>query len=270
MSAEASVDHLPDESSHDVAANDSENETSGTSEAESHVAADETPEEDRDVLRLRLIDTAGIRRKGRTELMEEKLSVVMARKHIERADICLMMIDATEGVTAADATIAGYAHEAGRSIILIINKWDAVEKDTYTAKVFEEKLRDQMKFLDYVPVVFVSAKSGQRVHRLAEMIARADAARSQRITTGQLNQFYREQLEQPRATISSKRPVKVLYLTQASTRPPTFVIFTSARGDRKLHFSWERYLINRLRESFDFYATPIRILQRNRGRKSEK
>jgi GTP-binding protein len=272
LSAKESTEKLPDEISEEITSDDSARETSddALTADQPQVAESETANEDRDALRLRLIDTAGIRRKGRTELMEEKLSVVMARKHIERADVCLMMIDATEGVTAADATIAGYAHEAGRSIILIVNKWDAVEKDTYTAKAFEEKLRDQMKFLDYAPVVFVSAASGQRVHRLPEMIARADAARSQRITTGQLNQFYREQLEQPRATISSKRPVKVLYLTQASTRPPTFVIFTSARGDRKLHFSWERYLINRLRESFDFYATPIRILQRNRGRKSEK
>jgi GTP-binding protein len=215
-------------------------------------------------LHLRLVDTAGIRRKGKTEEMAEKLSVVMARKHIERADVVLLVIDAIEGVTALDATIAGYAHDAGRSVIVVVNKWDAVEKDTYTAKQFEDGLRNQMKFLDYAPVVFISALSGQRIARLPEMIARADRARNLRIPTGELNQFFRQHLEQPRASTSSRSQLKVLYLTQASTRPPTFVVFTSGRKT-KLHFSYERYLINRLRESFDFHATPIRILQRNRG-----
>ena len=214
-------------------------------------------------LRLRLIDTAGIRRKGKTEGMAEKLSVVMARKHIERADVALLIVDAVEGVTALDATIAGYAHEAGRSVILVVNKWDAVEKDTYTVNEFEQTLRDKMKFLDYAPVVFISALTGQRVVRLPELIAHADQARNLRIPTAELNQFFRQFLEQPRATTSSRSRLKVLYLTQASTRPPTFVLFTSGRK-AKLHFSYERYLINRLRESFDFYATPIRVLQRSR------
>jgi len=214
-------------------------------------------------LRLRLIDTAGIRRKGKTEGMAEKLSVVMARKHIERADVALLIVDAVEGVTALDATIAGYAHEAGRSVILVVNKWDAVEKDTYTVNEFEQTLRDKMKFLDYAPVVFISALTGQRVVRLPELIAHADQARNLRIPTAELNQFFRQFLEQPRATTSSRSRLKVLYLTQASTRPPTFVLFTSGRK-AKLHFSYERYLINRLRESFDFYATPIRVMQRSR------
>ena len=215
---------------------------------------------------LRLIDTAGIRRKGKTEQMAEKMSVVMARKHIERSDVALILIDAIEGVTNADATIAGYAHEAGRSVIIVVNKWDAVEKDTYTAKVFEEKIRDQMKFLEYAPVIFVSALSGQRLTRLPEMIAKADAARTLRIPTSQLNQFFKEHLEQPRATTSSRHPIKILYLTQAMTRPPTFVMFTSSRK-KQLHFSYERYIINRLRETFEFYATPIRIMQRLRRSK---
>lgn len=214
-------------------------------------------------IHLRLIDTAGIRRKGKTEEMAEKLSVVMARKHIERADVVLVVIDAIEGVTHLDASIAGYAHEAGRSVIIVVNKWDAVEKDTYTAKTVEDKIRDQMKFLDYAPIVFVSALSGQRVMRLPEVIARADEARSQRISTGKLNEFFRDYLEQPRATTSAKHPLKVLYLTQAMTRPPTFVLFLSSRKT-KLHFSYERYVINRLRETFGFFATPIRILQRHR------
>lgn len=216
---------------------------------------------------LRLIDTAGIRRKGKTEEMAEKLSVVMARKHIEQADVVLMVIDAIEGVTALDANIAGYAHEAGRSLIIVVNKWDAIEKDTWTVNAYEEKIRDQMKFLDYAPIIFLSALSGQRVVRLPALIARANEARNLRVTTGQLNQFFRDYLDQPKATISGKHRLKILYLTQAGTRPPTFVIFTS--GTRtKIHFSYERYLINRLREAFEFYATPIRIKQKSRPKKT--
>lgn len=226
----------------------------------------ETVDEELGQIRLRLIDTAGIRRKGKTTEMAEVLSVVMARKHIERADVVLLLIDAIEGVTALDANIAGYAHEAGRSIIIVVNKWDAVEKDTYTTKEYETKIRDTMKFLDYAPIIFISALSGQRVVRLPNLIARANAARNMRITTGQLNQFFRDHLDQPRATIAARSRLKVLYLTQAGIRPPTFVLFTS--GTRaKLHFSYERYLINRLRETFDFFATPIRIKQKSRTRK---
>jgi len=221
--------------------------------------------ENGDTIRLRLIDTAGIRRKGKTTGMEEKLSVVMARKHIERADVVLVLIDAIEGVTALDANIAGYAHEAGRSVIIVVNKWDAVEKDSYTVYRFEEKIRDAMKFLDYAPIVFISALTGQRVVKLPDLIKRANDARNLRIPTAQLNAFFEEHLEQPRATISGKSKLKILYITQAGTRPPTFVVFTSGTKT-KLHFSYERYLINRLRETFDFFATPIRIKQRGRQR----
>jgi GTPase len=218
-----------------------------------------------ETVRLRLIDTAGIRRKGKTTGMEEKLSVVMARKHIERADVVLVLIDAIEGVTALDANIAGYAHEAGRSVIIIVNKWDAVEKDSYTVYQYEEKIRDAMKFLDYAPIVFISALTGQRVVKLPDLIKRANDARNLRVPTAQLNKFFEEHLEQPRATISGKSRLKVLYITQAGTRPPTFVVFTSG-AKTKLHFSYERYLINRLRETFDFFATPIRVKQRGRQR----
>src|SRR5262245_7987367 len=224
--------------------------------------------EEGEAIRLRLIDTAGIRRKGKTNEMPEKLAVVMARKHIERADVVLMMIDAVEGVTALDAHIAGYAHEAGRSVIIVVNKWDAVEKDTYSVNQYEEKIRDAMKFLSYAPVVFISALTGQRLIRLPSLIARANRARNLRIQTSVLNQFFSDHLEQPRATISAKSRLKVLYLTQASTRPPTFVLFTSGTKTR-IHFSYERYLINRLRESFDFFATPIRIMQRGRQKKEK-
>jgi GTP-binding protein len=223
----------------------------------------ETTDEDGRPLRLRVIDTAGMRRKGKTSEMAEKLSVVMARKHIERADVVLLLIDAVEGVTALDAHIAGYAHEAGRSIIIVVNKWDVVEKDTYTVNEYEAKIRDAMKFLDYAPIVFLSALTGQRVMRLPALIAQANRARNLRIPTGELNQFFHEHLEQPKATISSRSKLKVLYLTQAGTRPPTFVLFTTGTKTR-IHFSYERYLINRLRESFDFFATPIRIKQRNK------
>lgn len=215
---------------------------------------------------LRIIDTAGIRRKGKTEEMAEKLSVVMARKHIERADVVLMVIDAVEGVTALDANIAGYAHEAGRSVIIVVNKWDAIEKDTYTVNEFEDRIRDAMKFLDYAPVIFISALTGQRVTRLPGLIVKADEARNQRIATSELNRFFQEHLEQPRATIAAGKQLKVLYLTQAGTRPPTFILFTSGTKT-KIHFSYERYLVNRLREAFGFFATPIRIIQRNRARK---
>jgi GTP-binding protein len=215
--------------------------------------------------RIRLIDTAGIRRKGKPDGMAEILSVVMARKHIERADVVLLVIDALDAATAVDAHIGGYAHEAGRSVIIVVNKWDAVEKDLHTLKTYEQRIRDTMRFLDYAPIIFVSALSGQRIERLPQLIARADAARNLRIPTGELNRFYNEFLEQPRATISGRRRLKVLYLTQAGTRPPTFVLFTSG-VKAKLHFSYERYLINRLRETFDFFATPIRILQRNRSK----
>jgi GTPase len=218
-----------------------------------------------ETVRLRLIDTAGIRRKGKTTGTEEKLSVVMARKHIERADVALILIDAVEGVTALDANIAGYAHEAGRSVIVVVNKWDAVEKDSYTVYQYEEKIRDAMKFLDYAPIVFISALTGQRVVKLPDLIKRANDARNLRIPTAQLNKFFEEHLEQPRATISGKSRLKVLYITQAGTRPPTFVVFTTG-AKTKLHFSYERYLINRLRETFDFFATPIRVKQRGRQR----
>jgi GTP-binding protein len=220
---------------------------------------------DGETVRIRLIDTAGIRRKGKTTGMEEKLSVVMARKHIERADVALLLIDAIDGVIALDANIAGYAHEAGRSVIIVVNKWDAVEKDSYSVYQYEEKIRDAMKFLDYAPIVFLSALTGQRVVRLPELIKKANDARNLRIPTAQLNKFFEEHLEQPRATIAGKTRLKVLYMTQAGIRPPTFVVFTSG-SKTKLHFSYERYLINRLRETFDFYATPIRVKQRGRNR----
>jgi GTP-binding protein len=214
---------------------------------------------------FRLVDTAGIRRKGKTELMAEKISVVMARRSLERSDVAILMIDAVEGPTALDANIAGYVHEAGVSLIIAVNKWDAVEKDNYTTNQYEQRIRDMMKFADYAPIVFISAKSGQRVTKVLELARRAYEARRKRIPTSELNRFFERNLEQPRATTKSRFPIRVLYMTQAATNPPTFVLFTSARNPRaRLHFSYERYLENRLREEFEFFATPIWIKQRRK------
>ncbi|HWW77381.1 MAG TPA: ribosome biogenesis GTPase Der [Pyrinomonadaceae bacterium] len=219
---------------------------------------------------FRLIDTAGIRRKGKTEEMAEKLSVVMARRSLERADVAVVVIDAVEGVTALDANIAGYALDAGCSIILAVNKWDAVpEKDTHTAAEFERDLRFKMKFLEWAPVVTTSALKGQRVERLLPLALRANEARNRRVPTSQLNAFYERVMASGRAP-TTPAPVKggqsrlhVKYLTQTGVRPPAFVVFT-AGGRPGLHFSFERFLQNRLREEFDFFATPLRIIERHK------
>lgn len=225
----------------------------------------ETPER-----KFRLIDTAGIRRKGKTDEMAEKLSVIMARKSLERADVAIVLIDAVEGVTALDATIAGYAVDAGCSIIIAVNKWDAVaEKETNTASEFERSLRDKMKFLDWAPVITISALTGQRVEKILSLVARADEARNRRIPTAQLNDFFEKAIAQPRGGTAPSPAkggfsrLKVQYLTQVGIRPPTFVVFTSG-GKPGLHFSYERYLLNRFREEFDFFATPLRIVQKHK------
>ena len=220
---------------------------------------------------FRLIDTAGIRRKGKTDEMAEKLSVIMARKSLERADVAIVLVDAVEGVTALDATIAGYALDAGCSIIIAVNKWDAVmEKETNTAAEFERGLRDKMKFLEWAPVITMSALTGQRVEKILSLVLKADEARNRRIPTAQLNDFFERAIAQPRggtAPAPAKGGVsrlKVQYLTQVGLRPPTFVVFTSG-GKPGLHFSYERYLMNRLREEFDFYATPLRIVEKHKS-----
>jgi GTP-binding protein len=217
--------------------------------------------------RFRLIDTAGIRRKGKTELMVEKVSVLMARRHLERADVAVLLIDAIEGPTALDATIGGYAHQAGVSLIIAVNKWDAVEKDANAAKQYERRIRDMMKFADYAPILFISAKTGQRVVSLLDRAKLAYEERNKRIPTAELNHFFRRYLQQPTATTKSRHPLRVLYITQAGIAPPTFVLFTTSRDPRaRLHFSYERYVENRLREEFGFFATPIRIRQRGKER----
>jgi GTP-binding protein len=220
--------------------------------------------------KFRLIDTAGIRRKGKTDEMAEKLSVIMARKSLERADVAIVLVDAVEGVTALDANIAGYALDAGCSIIIAVNKWDAVmEKETNTAAEFERGLRDKMKFLEWAPVITISALTGQRVERILSLVLKADEARNRRIPTSQLNDFFERAIAQPRGGTAPSPArggmsrLKVQYLTQVGLRPPTFVVFTSG-GKPGLHFSYERYLVNRLREEFDFFATPLRIIEKHK------
>ena len=220
-----------------------------------------------------LIDTAGIRRKGKTTEMAEKLSVIMARKALERADVAIMLIDAVEGVTSLDANIAGYAVESGCSVILAVNKWDALEeKETNTIYRFEDDLRQKMKFLDWAPMVTISALTGQRVINILPLVVKANEARNLRIPTAKLNKFFEENISQPKGG-GTPAPVKggisrlkVQYITQGGLRPPLFILFTSG-GKAGLHFSYLRYIENRLREEFEFFATPIRLKERHKTKK---
>lgn len=213
-------------------------------------AVDESIEEGNTIYRF--VDTAGIRRKGKTKEMTEKLSVVMARRHIRMANVVLLMLDATEGVVGSDATIAGYAHEEGRAVILVVNKWDAAEGKS--KRVFTEQVRDQLKFLDYAPVIFASAKNREGVRRIMSTIRRSFDAASKRIGTGELNRFVE--------ALKFESDIRIYYMTQASVRPPTFVVFTDKAGS--MHFSIERNLVNRLREQFGFEGTPIVIKTKRR------
>jgi len=213
-------------------------------------AVDETVEEGNTLYRF--VDTAGIRRKGKTTEMTEKMSVIMARRNIRMANVVLLMADATEGIVGADATIAGYAHEEGRAVIIVVNKWDATPDKSKRA--FTEAVRDQLKFLDYAPVIFASGKNAEGVRRIFSEIRRCFDAASKRVTTGELNRFVE--------TLKFESDIRIYYLTQASIRPPTFVVFTD-KAD-KIHFSEERFLINRLRERFGFHGTPIVIKTKRR------
>ena len=210
-----------------------------------------------DGLTIRFVDTAGIRRKGRTELKAEKLSVVMARRHMERSDVAILVIDGTEGVTALDAHIAGYAHQAGRSVIIAVNKWDAVQKTHRITADYEIQIREKLKFVSFAPILFISAKTGQRVQRLYETIDQVHKARFVRIPTRDLNAFLRQEVL-TRGGLPSD--VKIRYISQVRVDPPTFVMFSNKV--RKLHFSFERFIENRIRERFPFTGTPIIIKQR--------
>jgi GTP-binding protein len=208
----------------------------------------------------KFIDTAGIRRKGKTKLLAEKLSVIQARKHLEQADIALFIVDAEEGVAALDTHIAGYAHESRRSLILVVNKWDAIQKGPTVTHDYTQELRRRMKFLDYAPIVFISALKGQRVERLWKLIAEVVAARNVRVPTAQMNAFLKG-IDLRRLPSLRGRPLKIYYLTQAAVSPPTFIAFTNRAG--KLHFSVERFLENRIREKFGFTGSPIVIKSRS-------
>jgi GTPase len=240
-------------------------------------AVDEIVE--KDGLKFRFIDTAGIRRKGKTHLMAEKLSVVMARKHLEAADIALLVIDATEGVSALDAAIAGYAHESGRSMIIIVNKWDLITSgqkkavsQSRTARIqdgkrpddrvaYEHRLRYALKFLSYAPVLFVSAAKGKGTDKIFPTLEKVAAERRKRVTTGEMNRFLKR-VDFDRASVPVRQRVKILYLTQAAVAPPTFILFTDRQV--KLHFSYQRFLENQIRAAFGFVGTPIWIKVRAR------
>ena len=201
------------------------------------------------------VDTAGIRRKGKTQLMAEKLSVVMARRSIRMAHVVLLVVDATEGIVGLDTTIAGYAHEGGRGLIVCVNKWDEVEGHKGQKKnEFEQEVRDQFKFLDYAPVVFLSAKTGAGVEPLFKLIREVYESASQRISTGEMNRFVEQLHFEDR---------KIFYITQASIRPPEFVVFTDRGGP--MHFSHERHLVNQIRKRFGFRGTPIVLKTRAKG-----
>ncbi len=223
---------------------------------------------------LRLVDTAGIRRKGKTRLMAEKLSVVMARRHLEMADVALLVIDATEGVTASDATIGGYAHESGRSVVIVVNKWDLVTTGRTDGKppadkaIFERQLRAVLKYLSYAPVIFISASEGRNVSRVLEAVLRVAAERRKRVSTGQMNRFL-EKIDFQRASVPMAKRVRIFYMTQAAVAPPTFVLFTDR--DVKLHFSFERFLENQIRAAFGFEGSPIwfKVRARNESKKGE-
>jgi GTP-binding protein len=223
---------------------------------------------------LRFVDTAGIRRKGKTHLMAEKLSVVMARRHLEAADVALLMIDATDGVMAADATIGGYAHESGRSVIIVVNKWDAVTtgrtdgRPAADREIFERQLRQVLKYLDYAPVIFLSALEGKGMERVLHEVKAVAAERRKRVSTGQMNRFL-ETIDFQRAPVPMSKRIRIFYMTQAAVAPPTFVLFTDR--EIRLHFSFERFLENQIRASFGFKGTPIwfKVKARNAEKKEE-
>jgi GTPase len=248
----------------------------------------------RDGHTYRFVDTAGIRRKGKTKLVAEKLSVVMARRGLERCDIALLTVDGEQGVTQGDAQIANYAEQSGRSVIIVVNKWDlaveaaskAAERDAPTAKGkskkaagekqgagvgrllfdYEKMIREKLKFLSYAPIVFLSAKTGERANRLYPLIQLVAEARNRRIPTPELNRWLKQEVDLQRGTTPKSRPIRIYYITQAKTAPPTFLLFTNQK--QPLHFSYERFLENQLRARFDFTGTPVRFVQRLRKRES--
>ena len=214
------------------------------------------------------IDTAGVRKKSKIKENIEKYSIMRTLLAIERSDVCLMMIDAIDGVTDQDAKIAGEAHEAGKGVIIVVNKWDAVEKETGTLEKYKKEVYQKLKYLSYAPIVFISALTGQRVNKLFDMINEVAEKNAFRISTSVLNQVINEAIAIVQPPSDKGKRLKIYYGTQVGSKPPTFVIFVN---DKKLfHFSYERYLVNQIRKEFDLTGTPIRIIAREKNEKEAK
>jgi GTP-binding protein len=213
---------------------------------------------------LTLIDTAGIRRRGRVERGIEQYSVLRALRAIQRADVALLLIDATEGVTAQDAHVAGYILDEGKSVVVLVNKWDTVEKDERTMAEFTRQVRAGLRFLDYVPVLFISARTGQRVNQVIPTALEVQAARHLRVPTGELNRLVADVVARHAPPSKAGKRLKFFYATQPSTDPPTFVFFVN--DVRLVHFSYTRYIENQLRERYGFPGTPLRLQFRDRER----
>ncbi|MCI8833562.1 MAG: ribosome biogenesis GTPase Der [Clostridia bacterium] len=209
-----------------------------------------------------LIDTAGIRRHSKIKENIEKYSIMRTLLAIERADVCLMMIDAKEGVTEQDTKIAGEAHDAGKGIIIVVNKWDEIEKDNNTFNKFKKEIYNKLAYLTYAPIIFISAKTGQRVDKLFDMINNVAKMNALRVPTGVLNQVIDEAIAITQPPTDKGRRLKILYVTQASTKPPTFIVFVNNKD--LFHFSYERYLVNHIRKEFGLEGTPIRMIAREK------
>ena len=213
------------------------------------------------------IDTAGIRKKSKVEEDIEKYSVLRATMAIERSDVCLIMIDATEGVTEQDTKVAGLAHEAGKACIIVVNKWDMVEKDTNTMQKMTDDIRRDLSYMTYAPVLFISALTGQRVDKLFEMVNAVSNQNSMRITTGMLNNILEDATARVQPPTDKGRRLKIYYMTQVGVKPPHFVIFCN--DARLFHFSYQRYLENQIRAVFGLTGTPVKITIRQKGDKEE-
>ncbi|MBW7573983.1 ribosome biogenesis GTPase Der [Caproiciproducens faecalis] len=215
--------------------------------------------------RFTLIDTAGLRKKSKVDDSIEKYSVIRAQMAIERADVCVIMIDASVGFTDQDSKVAGLAHEAGKGCVIVVNKWDIIEKDDRTMIEYRRKLEDDFSFMSYAPMVFISAKTGQRLDRLFDLIKHAANSNSMRIATGMLNDVLAQAVARVQPPTDKGRRLKIFYMTQATVKPPTFVCFVNSA--QLFHFSYQRYLENRIRETFGLEGTPIRFIVRERGDK---
>ena len=210
-----------------------------------------------------LIDTAGIRRKGRISRQLEKYSVVEALKSIDRCDVAIILIDAKEGITEQDAKIAGLAHDKGRASVLVVNKWDLIEKDSYTIYKYTEDIRYNLKFIRYAPIIFVSALTGQRALKIIDLVDRVAEQYQRRVPTSELNRVFEEIILSNPPPMYRNKELKLYYITQVSIKPPAFVIFVNY--PEGIHFSYERYIMNKIRENFEFDGTPIRVFFRKRG-----